>query len=956
MEVDASWVPPELEFGPVGHELERAQARAKVRAQLFQIESEPVRIGRFPILGTLGRGGMGAVFSAFDEELDRRIAVKVMLSSVAAGTQGRERMRREAQAMARLSHPNIVAVHEVGVADEQVFIAMEFVRGVSLDVWLSRQPRSWRAVLEVFAQAGRGLMAAHAAGLVHRDFKPTNVMVGDDGQIKILDFGLARAVADGTAAARGAAADGRAAAAGVDRPPESVPGRPHAASLTHTGTIAGTPAYMAAEQHLGEPTTAASDQFSFCVALYAALFGVPPFAGKNLTALVAAVCDGTPTPPPRESEVPSWVRRAVMQGLAREPNQRHASMVELLAALGADPGARRRRWAIAGIGAAVVVGGGIGLSRLAAAELCPDGREELRGAWEDGRRASVATALRGGAAHGEATWSRVEPALDAYAEAWISAREQACHALREGVVSELLHDRRVACLSRSRTAFDALIEVFERADANVVEKAVSAVTGLPAIARCEDAEALLAEVAPPDAAIAGEVVALREALARARSVEDAGRVAESVAAADEVLVQAERLGYPPLVAEALLRRGSGELIAGQPTEADDDLGRAAWGAVVGGDDVVAAEAAARRIFVRSELLGRPAEAEIELPWARALVDRTHDDALLGLFLHNAAAVESRSGDPERARALAREALAARRRFASAEHPDIALTLANLGRFERDLGDFTAALESLREAVRVTEVALGPRHPQRAMIGSVLASTLLDLQHDDEARTELALDDAIYRETLGEVALPRYFVLVAMGELAGRERRFGEARRHLDDALGLATAAVGGEHPMLADARLALAEVHAAQGELREAEEIGRDAVARLELALGSSHPYLAEAWLRLGRLLLGAGAGPQAEACFVRALQLARGIAELSAADLGWYEFWDAVGSPAGDAGARMARMRDIAGVLAGAWAPGDPRLREARAALAAEPRDLDPSDDGSPEIDAGPKNFDRPR
>src|SRR5262249_18130839 len=155
--------------------------------------------------------------------------------------------------------------------------------------------------------------------------------------------------------------------------------------------------------------------------------------------------------------------------------------------------------------------------------------------------------------------------------------------------------------------------------------------------------------------------------------------------------------------------------------------------------------------------------EIELPWARALVEHTHDDALLGLFLHNAAAVESRGGDPARARELAREALAARRRFAAPEHPDIALTLANLGRFERDLGDFAAALESLREAVRVTEVALGPRHPQRAMIGTILGSTLLELDRDEDARAELALDDAIYLETLGADALPRYYVLVALGE-------------------------------------------------------------------------------------------------------------------------------------------------------------------------------------------------
>ncbi len=926
--VDASWSPPELEFGPVGHDLEREHARAKLRSQLFQIEADPVRIGRFPILGRLGQGGMGAVFSAFDEELDRRIAVKVMLSSAAAGTQGRERMRREAQAMARLSHPNIVAVHEVGVADDQVFIAMEFVRGVSLDAWLSQQPRPWRAVLEVFVQAGRGLAAAHAAGLVHRDFKPSNVMVGDDGQIKILDFGLARATED--------RADDE-----HPRPVSSATNVAQTAPLTRPGMIAGTPAFMAPEQHLGEGASAASDQFSFCVALYGGLFGAPPFAARSLAGLVAAVCDGTPEPPPRDTDVPTWVRRAVMQGLARAPERRHPSMVALLDALGADPSARRRRWLLAGLAAAVVVAGGFGIARMAAAEPCPDGRSELHGAWDDERRARVGAALRAGASHGEATWARVEPALDAYAQAWVEAREHACQALHEGAVSELLHDRGVACLSRGRTALDALVEVFERADATTVEKAVTAVAGLPALARCDDADALLAEIAPPDAAIVDEVAALSESLARARAVEDAGRVATSVSAADGVLVEAERLGYPPLVAQALLRRGSGELIAGQATEADDDLGRAAWGAVAAGDDAVAGEAAARRIFVRSELLGRPADALVELPWARALVDRTHDDVLLGLFLHNAAAVYSRAGDPAQARALAREALAARRRFAGPDHPDIALTLANLGRFERDLGDFAAALESLREAVRVTEVALGPRHPQRAMIGSVLASALLDLHLDGEARAELVLDDAIYRETLGAAALPRYYVLVALGELAGRERRLDDALRDIDEALRLAIAEVGSTHPMLTDARLARAEVLAQRGQLGEAEAIGRDAVAQLEAGLGREHPYLAEAWLRLARLLRDAGARGQAEPCFVRALELARAIPAMSPADLAWYEFWDAVGSPAADAGARAARVHAAAEVLTASWGAGDPRRLEVSAVLAGLSRDPAPAREG---------------
>jgi tetratricopeptide (TPR) repeat protein/predicted Ser/Thr protein kinase len=890
-----------------------------LRAELFQIESDPIRIGRFPILGRLGQGGMGTVFSAYDEQLDRKIAVKVMLRDAAGGSVGRERMRREAQAMARLSHPNIVAVHEVGDAGGQDFIAMEFVRGVSLDVWLAKESPGWREVLEVFRHAGLGLAAAHGAGLVHRDFKPRNVMVADDGQIKILDFGLARAAED----------------APTDQDDDATPAAKIAAvALTRSGAIAGTPAYMAPEQYLGRPATAASDQFSFCVALYCGLFRTHPFDASSLAALAEAVLEGAPAPPPKESQVPTWVRRAVMRGLSREPEQRFPSLSALLDALAADPGARRRRWLGGSVAAAAVLGIGVGIARLAGTAPCPDGRTELKDVWDDERRPRVAEAVRSGATHGPDTWLRVEPALDRYADEWISARERACDALRRGVVSTNVHDHRVACLSRSRVALDALIEVFEHADVTVVDKAVSATSGLPAIARCEDDVGLLAPVEPPTPEIADEVVALRDALARARSVEDAGRVGESVAEATVVLERAEQLAYAPLIAEAHLRRGSGELLAGDAVAADEDLGRSAWLAMQSSADPVAAEAAARRVFVRSELLGKPADAEIELPWARALVERADDPALTGLFLHNAATVKSRGGDPDGARALAREALETRRRILPGDHPDIALSLANLGHFERDLGDYTAAISSLREALQVTEVALGPRHPQRAMIGAILGAALLEVGDVAAAREELELDDAICRETLGADALPRYSILVAMGEIAGREQRFDDARAKLEQALTLAIAAVGSAHPMLTDARLALAEVAAAEGKTREALDLGLGAIESLETALGEAHPYLADAWLRLGRLLQDAGDHARARPCFTRAMEIARALQPASALDLEWYGFWHAWAGIELSGTARKARMREAAGVLAAGLNPASPRLREVENALAAEPVD----------------------
>ncbi len=291
---------------------------------MFGEAEDAVKIGRFQVLGRLGAGGMGVVYTAYDERLDRKIAIKV-LRSEGSGDQSRVRLQREAQAMARLSHPNIVAVHEVGEAEGGVFVAMEFVRGSSLDRWLeTKQP--WRRVVEVFSAAGRGLQAAHTAGLIHRDFKPANAILGDDGSVKVLDFGLARSDASPADEAQ-------------------APGSLMNLRLTRTGVMMGTPAYMSPEQLLGEPLTPASDQFSFFVALYEGLYRRLPFAGESLTELVEHVTSDRPAEAPAGSDVPAWLYRVVLRGLARAPADRFPDMAAALTALANDPARRRRRLA-----------------------------------------------------------------------------------------------------------------------------------------------------------------------------------------------------------------------------------------------------------------------------------------------------------------------------------------------------------------------------------------------------------------------------------------------------------------------------------------------------------------------------------------------------------------------------------------------------------------------------------
>ncbi|MBC8071371.1 MAG: serine/threonine protein kinase, partial [Deltaproteobacteria bacterium] len=274
------------------------------------------RIGRYRVGAVLGRGGMGTVVQAHDAELDREVALKLLRRSVAELPDGATRLVREARSMAQLAHPNVVAVFEVGIADARVFVAMELVEGHDLRSWL-RTPRSTEAILEVFVQAGRGLHAAHEAGVLHRDFKPDNVLVGREAgpharpRVRVADFGLAQSL-EGATSNVGTLSGGSV--------------QHSSARLTHAGQVLGTPAYMAPEQHGDGAIDPRADQYAFCAALYEALWGRLPFVGRNVDEVAAAKLRGPPTPP-REPDVPANVRRAVLRGLAVQPSARHRDML-----------------------------------------------------------------------------------------------------------------------------------------------------------------------------------------------------------------------------------------------------------------------------------------------------------------------------------------------------------------------------------------------------------------------------------------------------------------------------------------------------------------------------------------------------------------------------------------------------------------------------------------------------
>ncbi len=298
---------------------------ARIDSETFRVDHDRPRpsLGRFALIDKIGEGGMGSVYAAFDRQLDRKVAIKVLREEVATDDKTRARMLREAQAMARLSHPNVIPVFEVGEYAAQIYVAMEHVDGPTLFAWQT-QAGSWREIVDMYIRAGHGLCAAHRSGLIHRDFKAQNVLVGGDGRPRVIDFGLAR----------------------LGGGPPTTPGHnPEAstdsnlildAEATYAGALVGTPAYMAPEQILGEDVGPAGDQFAFCAALYEALYGKFPFVRTNMMSLLDSI-EQQPAAVPVDSPVPAAIHAALVRGLAREPHARFATLDQLLAVLSHDP-------------------------------------------------------------------------------------------------------------------------------------------------------------------------------------------------------------------------------------------------------------------------------------------------------------------------------------------------------------------------------------------------------------------------------------------------------------------------------------------------------------------------------------------------------------------------------------------------------------------------------------------
>jgi tetratricopeptide (TPR) repeat protein/predicted Ser/Thr protein kinase len=688
------------------------------------------KVAHHVVLDSLGQGGMGVVLRAYDRELDRPVALKVLHQGLA--DRHTQRLRREAPAMAKLSHPNVVQVYEVGEVEGQTFVAMELVKGKTLREWMQQAPRpDWRACVQVFVQVGAGLAAAHERGLVHRDFKPGNAIIDEKGRPRVLDFGLAQwggEVGDEPSTIERARSDTHEAVR-------------LESSLTDTGTVLGTPAYMPPEQIGGRQVDARSDQFSFCVSLYEALYGERPFEGRSMEALTVALQAGKVRPVPKSTSVPEALRKLLLRGLSTDPTERWPSMDTLLDQLQRLVTPRRGRWLVFGVSLGLLgLGGGLGVTQaMDWLNRCTGARGQLEGVWDAARRQEVRAAILGtDLSYAPGTWERVEPQLDEYAEAWAVEHTEVCEATRvRNEQSEEEMSLRMGCLRERRLHLRATVDELSRADAKVVENAVRAVTSLPGLERCADVEALRADVPPPeDPAVAEQVAALDEQLVEAKAKEEAGKYEEGLRLADEVVEKGETLDYEPLMARAWLRQGHLRIRMVDDEGAVKSLRHAYHVAVARHMTAEAAEASAELVLVLGYRLARYDEGR---GWAEHLAD-------MAMW----------QGEHERARELYERALTIEEKALGPDATPVGETLLYLGGATEKLGKYDDALQLYQRALVNWEKAFGPGSLQVAhpLTGIGIALVGLTKPADAIPALERALANGTTSKSYSPAALAR----------------------------------------------------------------------------------------------------------------------------------------------------------------------------------------------------------
>lgn len=825
----ANWMGATLPSHGKNADIEKQLVKSRARSVLFRRPAMPLTIGHFRLIKRIGSGGMGEVFVAYDEKLERNVAIKLVRPEYSAKRGANHRLLREARALARLSHGNVVQIYDVGIYDERVFIAMELIRGYTLRDWLDdgvggprdglATPLTWRDILENFLAAGQGLAAAHAEGLTHRDFKPENVLIGENGRVCVVDFGLAGNAnsTDGGGMNTPVPATNRDNAAPTLSSGEVVP---HADTvlpfdrLTAAGAVMGTLPYMSPEQMAGEPTDSTTDQFSFCVALFEAIYDIHPFGSTyDRNAFERRVQSGALSLP-KNKDVPKRILDVLRRGMETDAKDRYASMNELLGALQATL-VRRGRRALGLMAAAGILGSFVYIARADKPAPCATAGDSVESVWNSQSSQSIRNAfLATDAPYAGESWSRLQSRLDAYAGDLKAAKKDVCEARHVRMEqTDEVYTLRSLCLDERERYMRSLTSSLQNADRKALEQSMSALAELPDIDTCQLSESLLLGVKPPAADVAEKVAQVRSLLRQSHMHHALGHIDTAGQLANDALQQARTLNYDPLLAEALYRVALTEFDRGTD---------------------VAHQSAQTTMFQALDL----AESQ------------RHDELASDIW-HSLVLIALRSDkDLETGHQWARRALAASERIDDQRRK--ARVLTRIGRLYHRQGQLDRALDHLQAGL-----ALGDKHQLPALFRAEqrhdLANLLFESGATDKALDSYRIAKSIYISELGRshphVAHLDYDFASSLRE-AGE---FVAARELLAEAMVAWTTAHGDTHIDIGRIHLAYANIDQQLGELNTAREHARNALRIFKSVLPDRHRYIISTQAILGDIALKEG-------------------------------------------------------------------------------------------------------
>lgn len=817
-------------------------------------------LGRYVLLGKVGEGGMGVVYSAFDPELDRRIAVKVIRSEAAATSEEAKRqLRQEARAMARLTHPNVVRVYDVGRQGGLVYIAMEYVDGVDLGRFAARHKADWRKVFGACLQAGRGLLAAHDAKLVHRDFKPSNVLCANDGRVLVADFGLTRLLRPGFR--EGDGAETRAA---------------------------GTPGYVAPEQAKGLASTAKSDQYSYCVTLSQCLLGRDPNAQAASEASTVSSLKSSELAEQNSQErsgaiAPRRLRAVLQKGMAFQSEDRHDSMQTLIGRLQRVVHRRKR---IRIIVASVVGAASIGVLMFVLGKhateqepLCANSHAPVTAVWNDARQSTLTSALFASPYKDHAEHFR--ESLAKAATALATEHTKACEATFIGhTQSAELYDRQVLCLGSQLTALDAIVSAAE--DGESVESAQSGLAKLGAPEDCAPSESMLNAQAPPrDPELRAKMQEVHAKLADATLFAQKDQAASVVETTGRAVALAKTIGYDPLLAKALLSHS--EVLASLERFAEArEVAEAARDAAARGRDNI--------LLIQSLLLladhvttneDRGIEGLAYVDTARSIALGATLSPYYSGLLHRGAAIVSRAND--RVDQSLVEAHKGLERLAESkgENPtprnlELRESLMSLvASADFDASKFDDSLRGFTDIVALKTQRLGPRHSGIASALANLATIQYKLGKVDEALVTLTdARDRLQSQDASNATLARCLNL--QGLILGRLGSDEEAAAIYREAIAVQTEVYGEDHRMVWSTKNNLANVLVELEQWQEAIALQEAQLSWATESSGNESVVAIRAAINLANTL---SIGGQGEEDFMRATALIDQVLPLMKAD-----------------------------------------------------------------------------